>query len=66
MGRQPSKEEEEVAERLMGEFSPLERANIAWAFATAAQLDATLFSVLAGAAEQRVGELQREVHEAPG
>ena len=42
----------------MDEFKPQNLANTAWAFATAKQLDAHLFSALARMAERRVGEFK--------
>ena len=39
----------------MGEFSPQELANTAWACAKIGQEDASLFWALAGVAEQHMG-----------
>jgi len=40
--------------------STQELANIAWAFATVAQVDAQLFMVLARAAERRIGDFDAQ------
>ena len=40
----------------MGDFKAQELANTAWAFAAAAQADASLFGMLAKVAEQRMGD----------
>ena len=45
-----------MAERCVGDFNAQELANTAWAFATASQLDAELFTALAGESERRVGD----------
>ena len=49
-----------AAERHLGEFNAQNRANMAWAFATAIQLDALLFAALARVAEGRLGEFNAQ------
>ena len=41
---------------LVGNFNAQELTNTAWAFATAGQLDAKLFTALVGASERGVGD----------
>ena len=44
----------------MGNFTPQNFANTAWAFATAGQLDATLFNSLARVAERCIGDFKAQ------
>ena len=45
---------------VVGEFRAQELVNTAWAFATADQLDAPLFALVARAAQLRVAELKAQ------
>ena len=45
----------------MGDFNAQDLANTAWAFATAGQSEAQLFSALAMSAEQRLGDFNARV-----
>ena len=49
-----------MAEQRVGEFNAQGLANTAWAFATAGQPDAQLFTALARTAERRVGEFNTQ------
>ena len=46
----------EAAAARVGEFSPFQLANLAWAFAKASVSDGKLFHALARSAEQRAGD----------
>ena len=49
-----------MAEQLQGDLNAQELANTAWAFATAEQSDAELFTVLARAAELRMKDFKAQ------
>ena len=49
-----------MAERSVGDFNTQDLANTAWAFATAGQSDAVLFTALATVAEQRMEDFDAQ------
>ena len=53
-------EMKDAAQQRMSDFNVQDLANTAWAFATAGQLDAKLFTTLARASEWRVGDFNAQ------